>query len=89
MVMMMYIIIVINIIIIMMVNNWSGYIGKSYRRSIPTISRNGSHNSPTCHKIGFIIITIIIIFIVVAVITTSIIFILNIITKNLFIWRKL
>ena len=33
-----------------MVNNWSGYIGKSYRRSIPTISWNGSHNSPTCHK---------------------------------------
>ena len=37
--------------------DWSGYIGKSYRRSIPTILWNGSHNSLTCHKTQLNIVT--------------------------------
>ena len=47
----MIIMIITSIIIIYDSNiDWSGYIGKSYRRSIPTIPWNGSHNSLTCHK---------------------------------------
>ena len=47
----MIIMIITSIIIIYDSNiDWSGYIGKGYRRSFPTIPWNGSHNSLTYHK---------------------------------------